>query len=353
MTMLNRNLPGQTPQSIGIVGLGSLGSVLFQELIRVYSTREDHSSETSDSSNFENTGQSAPLLIAYTSRPEDVEYIKTSAVFEALKTIDVQIRPLQTLKHDIDLPQWLFLTVPDHVLPDITSELSQNTFSNWSTKSVIHCSGAHSSVILDKLASFGARTASLHPLQTFPSRAALYHYESTKSYSSDASHPSIRFFGIPCSVEGDVDLCTELLDFFTEGLHAKAFRVSVEQKRALHLAAVLASNGVVALFSSAREILRKAGIENGFSLLQPLVEQTFKNVYLLGENALSGPAKRGDVSTVHIHLDDLKNAPELQYRYALSGLMVLSLLPEEVQHQSGQEKLYQLFSEIVSREPVQ
>jgi predicted short-subunit dehydrogenase-like oxidoreductase (DUF2520 family) len=64
----------------------------------------------------------------------------------------------------------IFLTVPDGAIETVAASLSKVLPSDLSSprpKSVCHTSGALSSAVLGSVAAKGARTASLHPLQTF------------------------------------------------------------------------------------------------------------------------------------------------------------------------------------------
>lgn len=321
--------------TIGIIGLGSLGSALLESFLFVLEKNRRKSPQENSSNSFEFS--TSFRLIAYTSKPEI--HKKKLSEFIHQDYPNVEFRQIESIENDT-LPEWLFLTVPDNTIPEIVAKLNPRQHTEWSESSVIHCSGALSSHTLQSISDLGGKVASLHPIQTFPGT----------TIHPTMKNPTNRFEGTPCSVEGDPQLVDSLIEFFSSELLAKPFKVTPEQKAALHLAAVFASNSLVPLLSSAKEILQKAGLEDGLSRLKPLFETTFENVFHLGENALSGPVKRGDLSTLLIHMEQLQEQPVLRYRYARSGLMIHSLLPKETQQMEVYRSIRELFLKILSEE---
>jgi predicted short-subunit dehydrogenase-like oxidoreductase (DUF2520 family) len=180
-------------------------------------------------------------------------------------------------------------------------ESDRNTSSVTSTKPfptarpvVLHTSGALSSDVLEPLRRRGFSTGSCHPLQTFedPARAMRLISKS--------------FF----CVEGDRRAVTTARKLVRD-IGGSSFQVPTEMKGLYHAAAVLASGGVVALLSICLEALAECGLPPGQALavLTPLVEGTVDNVRELGPAAaLTGPVRRGDVSTIRKNLDALARA---------------------------------------------
>ena len=76
------------------------------------------------------------------------------------------------------------------------------------------------------------------------------------------------------------------------------FDVPEESRAAYHAAAAIASNFLVALETSAEELLEAAGVEDARELLAPLVLRTAANWAERGAAALTGPIARGDEATV-------------------------------------------------------
>lgn len=88
------------------------------------------------------------------------------------------------------------------------------------------------------------------------------------------------------------------------------------QRLHLHLAAVLVNNFSNALFVSAADLLKNAGIKNGFNLLRPLIKQTAAKVQNLQPlEAQTGPAKRNDAVVLDKHLQLLSDEKQLKKLY--------------------------------------
>jgi predicted short-subunit dehydrogenase-like oxidoreductase (DUF2520 family) len=156
-----------------------------------------------------------------------------------------------------------------------------------------HVSGATTLDALTAASSAGARTFSLHPLQTLPDAA------------SDLT-------GAPCAVAGSDAEAERFARTLGEGLEMRPFVVPEAKRAAYHAAASIASNFLVALEESAAELARRAGIEDAREVLAPLVLRSAANWADRGAEALTGPIARGDEATVERHRDALRDAaPEL------------------------------------------
>jgi predicted short-subunit dehydrogenase-like oxidoreductase (DUF2520 family) len=95
-----------------------------------------------------------------------------------------------------------------------------------------------------------------------------------------------------------------------------------EQRQRVHLAAVLTSNLPVWLAREAQRLLREQKLPP--SLLTPLWKATAAKVAAFGpEQALTGPARRGDTHTIQHHLDLLTSDPDLRQVYALLSEQIM------------------------------
>lgn len=234
-------------------------------------------------------------------------------------------------------PDWVFLCVPDDALPRVAADLAQKMGERVADISFIHTSGAQPAAILQALATKGAPTAAMHPIQTFPSIAG-------------DPEPSSRLFrALPISLQGDPGLCDRLASFLRVRLGADPFIVTPEQKEALHLAAVLASNAVVPLLSAARGILLQAQLPEGFARLLPLLSQTALNVDAHGPDALTGPVKRGDSTTVERHLRRLAGRPDLLSTYVAASRSMLRLAAPDGNVTPGQKRIEELLNAFETR----
>lgn len=204
----------------------------------------------------------------------------------------------------------IFICVPDDAIPMVAQQLS-GTSIDWKNKSVIHCSGNLSSDELFALGDKGARIASLHPLQTF-----------------QKGDQAERFEGVFVSLEGNGELCDEL-EIFINKIGSKPLRVKKEQKQILHIAAVFASNYVVAVLHEAEHLLKSNGIENSLRPLEPLIRQTIENSLSGGpKESLSGPIARGDEESVRKHLNVLAKNSESLALYSALGQKTAAIARE-------------------------
>lgn len=220
---------------------------------------------------------------------------------------------------DNDLGDLLILAVPDDMLSRVARQLSETAIT-WNQRSVIHLSGSLDSTVLKPLANQGAVTASMHPLQTF-----------TRGSGAD------RFSGIWLSLQGDEELFP-VLNHLVDPFGARTKVLSSEQKSAMHLAAVFASNYLVSLMDVVDQITDEEGISEGLEMLKPIIHQTLNNIFENGpRQSLSGPVARGDQTTIAAHLERLeKNLDHFNlYRQ-------LGLIASQIAQTSGQldEKTY-------------
>lgn len=201
----------------------------------------------------------------------------------------------------------VFITVPDDSINTICGQLAEKKI-NWKGRSVIHCSGNLTSEECLPLAEEGAKTVSMHPIQTFQKGDGMK-----------------RFRGITVSLEGDSGL-TKNLAGLVQGMGASPLLIGKEQKRSLHIAAVFASNYLVSLMDTSETYLREKGIHNGLDILEPLILQTLENILNLGTtDALTGPVARGDIASIRKHLDALEGKPEVKEMYRVLGKKALEI----------------------------
>jgi predicted short-subunit dehydrogenase-like oxidoreductase (DUF2520 family) len=188
----------------------------------------------------------------------------------------------------------IFICVPDGAIAGVAEQLGTELDGQHEIEIAAHCSGSLNSSILSPLSRKGISCISSHPIQTF-SKAALQ-----------------TFRGCYVSLEGNSD-AIEVVRRVFESIGAKTFMVNAEQKQAIHVAAVFASNFMVALESSAQNIMDLSGVDESASqIFEPLMRSTMENIKNLSlYNALSGPVKRGDLPTINHHEKWLQdNAPE-------------------------------------------
>lgn len=231
--------------------------------------------------------------------------------------------------NDNDLGDLIILAVPDDKLSDLTRQLSKAAIT-WNRRSVIHLSGSLDSTVLKPLTDQGAITASMHPLQTF-----------TRGDGAD------RFRGIWLSLQGDDELFPTL-NHLVHPFGAQTKVLTSEQKSAMHLAAVFASNYLVSLMDVADQISKEAAIPDGLEMLKPIIHQTLQNIFEKGTGqSLSGPVARGDLTTIAAHLKRMENNSDHVNLYRQLGLVA-----SQVAKASGQlkdEAYYKVRTQLESK----
>jgi predicted short-subunit dehydrogenase-like oxidoreductase (DUF2520 family) len=160
-----------------------------------------------------------------------------------------------------------------------------------------HTSGASSLGALAAASRRGARTFSLHPLQT-------------------VSDGGAALAGAPCAIAGSDPEAREMAETLASRLGMRPFALADEHRAAYHAAASMASNYLVVLEEAATALLERTGTEDARELLAPLVLRTAANWVERGGAALTGPIARGDEETVERHLEAIReSAPELLELY--------------------------------------
>lgn len=143
-----------------------------------------------------------------------------------------------------------------------------------------------------------------YPLQTF-----------TKSKKID-------FKSIPIFIESSNEETGETLGEIAKALSNQVRKISSHERKALHAAAVFASNFSNYMLVSANEIMEQNGLD--FEWLKPLIAETITKSLQIGpEAAQTGPAKRGDLQILDSHMDFLKDDPAKQELYKLVSQLIL------------------------------
>ncbi len=201
----------------------------------------------------------------------------------------------------------VFITTPDDIIPSVASEVC------WRAgQSVVHCSGAASTNILEPARKSGAHVGAFHPLQTFASLEQAIENIPGSTFAIEAEEPLL---GILKSMAGALDGdCIEL---------------KVSDKVLYHAAAVIACSYMVTLVKLATDLWQTFNVptHQATKALMPLLRGTLNNIDTVGiPQCLTGPIARGDVGTVKKHLDALeKTAPSLVSAYRELGLQAVPI----------------------------
>ncbi len=121
----------------------------------------------------------------------------------------------------------------------------------------------------------------------------------------------VEFREIPIFVEAQSEAVYERLEELGCALSDRVYRLSSEQRRELHLAAVFSCNFTMAMMTATQDILRRC--ELPLELYDSLLRETLSKAFAEREElrrALTGPAVRGDVGTQERHMDMLSGLKE-------------------------------------------
>lgn len=199
----------------------------------------------------------------------------------------------------------VFITTPDDVISVVIDLV------RWHQgQYVAHCSGADSLDVLEPARMVGAIVGSFHPLQTFAGIQKAIDNLPGSTFALEA--------------EG---VLLDILKEMALALEGRWIKLGAGDKAAYHTAAVMTSNYLVTLVKLATDLWGTFGIprDQAIQALLPLLKGTLNNIENLSvPNALTGPIARGDIGTVQIHLNTLKEtAPAILPVYCQLGLQTI------------------------------
>ena len=207
------------------------------------------------------------------------------------------------------------IATPDASIAEVCEGVAR-AGSIRSGSSVAHVSGATGLDALDAATSIGATTFSIHPLQTIP--------------SVEAGVDRIPGAGFAVTATNEHG---EALGFrLAEDAGGRPFRLADDMKALYHSAGVFASNYLVTITAIAQQIEAEAGVPDAGEYLATLQDATLENIRRVGaDEALTGPAVRGDAATVERNLEALaERVPE-----AVSSYVALAELTASIAARSG------------------
>ena len=120
-----------------------------------------------------------------------------------------------------------------------------------------------------------------------------------------SAQKKIDFKKVPVFIESTNQETDGVLLLLAKSISNQVRKISSEERKALHVAAVFASNFTNHMLAISKDILQRNSLE--FEWLKPLIIETIeKSLSIEPENAQTGPAKRGDLEILDKHLEFLK-----------------------------------------------
>ncbi len=202
---------------------------------------------------------------------------------------------------------WM-LTVKDSAIEEVASYMAER-FTNLEGHLFVHFSGGKTIAALEPLRKAGAKIASMHVMQTFPSKTP------------------IELSGNFAVIESNEKEISDALSEFALTLGLSPYNLNSFEKIFYHLGGVFSSNFINATFANAKlcENQIKSEILSFNDLLYPIAQQTIENIKEKGiEKSISGPVQRGDLEVVVQHLKTLKPLVKKEYKFALLYLSYIS-----------------------------
>ena len=127
---------------------------------------------------------------------------------------------------------------------------------------------------------------------------------------------------VPMAVDASSPEAEAAILRLARAISGSVLQLPHRQRELLHLTAVLASNFPVFLMHEAQRLLKQEKLPP--NLLMPLWKLTAQKVTTIGPaEALTGPARRGDITSVKRHLELLNGEADLRRAYAQLSSMVL------------------------------
>jgi predicted short-subunit dehydrogenase-like oxidoreductase (DUF2520 family) len=171
------------------------------------------------------------------------------------------------------------ISVSDNAIAEVSTNLP---FKN---RLVVHTSGSSELSVLDSK----NRKGVFYPLQTF------------------SKNKEIDFSSIPLCLEAENETDLLLLEQLANTITQKSYRISSEQRKSLHVAAVFVCNFVNNMYALGNQICEDNKVP--FEILHPLIQETAQKILTLSPiEAQTGPALRNDTKTIQKHIAFLEDA---------------------------------------------
>ncbi len=185
------------------------------------------------------------------------------------------------------------ICVSDDSIFSVSNKLS------FEQKLVVHTSGSTPFNSLNKK----NRRGVFYPLQTF-----------SKSRELDYSV-------IPICIEAEYKNDLETLKILSNQIGCKFYNINFEQRKTLHLAAIITNNFTNFLFGLSKELVENKGLD--FDILKPLIRETVNKIHKLDPiQAQTGPALRNDSNILNMHEDMLTDENQKKLYKIISEMII-------------------------------
>lgn len=198
---------------------------------------------------------------------------------------------------------YIIIAVKDESITEVSELVSQ--FSKDAI--VCHTSG---SVHIDAISSKNINVGVFYPLQSFTDGV------------------KINFSEIPIFLEAKNDTNLALLKELAIKISNNVSTATSETREKLHLCGVFINNFTNHLFAITDDIVKDEGIN--IDALLPLTKATFERILTdVPHDIQTGPARRGDITTINRHAEILKNRPSAKKLYETFSDSILTRYKDE------------------------
>lgn len=188
----------------------------------------------------------------------------------------------------VERSELVLLAVPDDQLPGLVSGLA--AIGAWQPgQLVVHTSGRYGTEVLEPVRAAGGIGLAVHPAMTFT------------GLSLDLQRLVDCSFGVTAAAP-----VLPIAQALVVEMGAEPVVIAEADRPLYHAALAHGSNHVMTILGESMQVLGEIGVEHPDRVLGPLVRATVDNALASGENALTGPVARGDVSTVVAHVAALR-----------------------------------------------
>jgi predicted short-subunit dehydrogenase-like oxidoreductase (DUF2520 family) len=205
------------------------------------------------------------------------KYKNAKALVERLYQADV----MESLDFSASTSSIFVIAIPDDDIETVAQEiiLPYNAI-------LVHTSGSQPLSVLSNAKT--TNTGVFYPLQTF------------------SKGQKVDFKDVPIFIESDDSAVEKVLMSMAKSISKRVQKISSEDRKALHVAAVFAANFTNHMLTLSKEIMVRHKLN--FDLLKPLIAETLNKSLTIGpENSQTGPAKRGDLEILDKHVEFLSN----------------------------------------------
>lgn len=130
------------------------------------------------------------------------------------------------------------------------------------------------------------------------------------------------FNEVPLIIDANTAFARERVKGIAQAISHHVTELTHTQRELVHASAAISLNFPLHLLARAQDLLADHAIDP--SILMPsFVAMAQKAAAIGASEALTGPARRGDIGTVRHHLDRLTDDPELRAAYARLSSMIL------------------------------